>query len=82
MKQKVICGFNLSCVGDERAYSDIQTPYADTMADIALSAALSDKKNVCVYSFLDRGSDERQYCSPGFELPVCTFCRSKIWPIS
>ncbi len=77
MRENIICGFNLSCVGDERAYSYIQSPYADTLADKSLSAALISRDNVCVYSFLERGSDERQYCSPGIELPLCTFCRSK-----
>ncbi len=77
LKNKTICGFNLTCVGDERAYSFVQTPYKDSLADVVMNSILIDKKNVKVYSFLNRGSDERQYCSPGLRLPVCTFSRSK-----
>lgn len=77
IKNNILCGFNLSCVGDDRAYSYVQSPYANTLADKSLSAALRFKENICEYSFLERGSDERQYCSPGIELPLCTFCRTK-----
>ena len=70
-------GFILSCVGDEREYSYIQSPYADTLADLALKSALVGYENVKSYTFLERGSDERQYCSPNVRLPVATFCRSK-----
>jgi aminopeptidase-like protein len=77
LKARVVCGFNLSCVGDERAYSHVQSRYGNTLADKALRAALRGRENVKTYSYLERGSDERQYCAPGIDLPVAGFCRSK-----
>ena len=77
LKKKVICGFNITCVGDERGFSYVKTPNENTLADQAISAALIGKKNLKAYSFLFRGSDERQYCSPGIDLPVCCFSKSK-----
>ena len=76
IKKKIIAGFVLSCVGDERNYSHVFSPNYN-LADKALSSALIGLKNVKEYSYLERGSDERQYCSPGIELPVCGFCKSK-----
>ena len=77
LKKYLICGFNISCVGDDRGYSFVKTPFGNTLADKAMSAALFKLENAKSYSFLNRGSDERQYCSPGIRLPVCTFSRSK-----
>jgi len=77
MKSRVICGFNLSCVGDERCFSHVSSRYGNTIADSAIRAALIGRDNVKSYSYLDRGSDERQYCAPGIDLPVAGFCRSK-----
>ena len=77
IKKNTIAGFVLSCVGDDRAYSIISSRLKNTLADHALSASLIDRKNVKNYSYLERGADERQFCSPGIDLPVCGFCRSK-----
>ena len=77
LKNNIICGFNLSCVGDNNSYSHIQSKNQNTLADQALSSALIGKKNFKTYSFLERGSDERQYCSPLINLPLCGFSRSK-----
>ena len=77
LKKTMLCGFNLSCVGDNRSYSHISSREGNNLADEALKASFIGLKNAIKYSFLDRGSDERQYCAPGIDLPVCTFCRTK-----
>ena len=80
MKSNIICGFNLSCVGDERNYSYISSRKGNTLTDTAIKTALIGLPNVKKYSFLDRGGDERQYCAPGIDLPLCGFSRSKKYP--
>lgn len=77
LKRHVVAGFNLSCVGDDRDYSIVETRYADTLADKVLKNVLGFRGKHTVYSYLQRGSDERQYNAPGIELPVVCFCRSK-----
>lgn len=80
MKKNIIAGYNLTCVGDNNAYSYIQSIEGNTLADRALKNILKiyhpDYKE---YSFLESGSDERRYNSPGIDLPVCEFCRTKYW---
>lgn len=70
-------GFVLSCIGDDNTYSLIHTPSENTLADKVALHTLKEKNNFKEFSFLDRGSDERQYCSPLVNLPVVGICRSK-----
>jgi len=78
LKDNVIAGFNLSCIGDERAYSCVHTRYSNTFSDrIVGKVAANLGVKVKDYDWLSRGSDERQYNAPNVDLPIVTICRSK-----
>lgn len=78
MKKKIFAGFNVSCVGDERAYSYLPSRNGNTISDIIAKHILKwTSKNFIKYTWLERGSDERQYCAPGIDLPIASIFRSK-----
>ncbi len=78
MRKLLIGGFNITCVGDDRCYSYIPSRSGDTYSDKIAKHVLSTiDENYKIYSWLDRGSDERQYCAPGIDLPIATITRSK-----
>ena len=78
LKRHVVAGYNISCVGDDRTFSYIPSRSGNTLADRAAKNVLHfHYPEYKAYSFLDRGSDERQYNAPGVDLPVACICRSK-----
>ena len=79
MKKNTVAGFVVTCVGDDRAYSLLQSPWEDTLSDRlakhVLKHSVKEYKN---YYFWEKGgSDEQQYCSPNVRLPVVSVMRSK-----
>ena len=78
LKKYVIGGYNLSCVGDDRMHSCMLTKYKNTIADKSLLEAYKKLKiKYKEFSFLERGSDERQYNSPRIDLSIASIFRSK-----
>lgn len=78
LKANVRAGWVLTCIGDEGGYSYVPSRYGTTLADRVSDSVIRDLDLDCHrYTFLDRGSDERQYCSPGVDLPVASLMRSK-----
>ena len=78
LKKNVLCGFVISCVGDKGQFSKINSRYNNNFADKILNQTFN-KYHIKFrkFSYLERGSDERQYCSPLVDLPFCTLTRTK-----
>jgi aminopeptidase-like protein len=78
MKKNIIAGYNISCVGDDRSYSYLASRDGNTLADRTVKNMLGNMHpDYKSYSYLSRGSDERQYNAPGIDLPVCSVMRTK-----
>ncbi len=86
LKRQVFAGFNLTCIGDNRSYSYLPSRSAELKQSTS-PLPLSDRvakhvlkhidKDYRIYSWKDRGSDERQYCAPHVNLPIASIMRTK-----
>ncbi len=70
-------GLVLSAVGDRGAPSYKRSRRGDAPIDRAMAHLLSGREGSRVLDFSPYGYDERQFCSPGFDLPVGSFSRSR-----
>lgn len=80
LRAQTRAGFVLTCLGDPKPFTYKRSRHGDSLADKAAQIVLRDAygNDVDILDFFPSGSDERQYCSPGFDLPVGVVTRS--WP--
>lgn len=75
MKRKLNAGYIVTCVGDDGDYRLKLSRRGASLADRAARHALQGLPH-SVVDFGPSGSDERQYCSIGFNLPVASITRT------
>ena len=77
LRERLAAGYVVTCVGAPVAFNYHRSRRGDTLADRAARVVLAHcgldyEEN----DFYPAGSDERQYCSPGYDLPVGLLMRA------
>lgn len=77
LQERVVAAFNLTCIGDDRAYTYLASRNGNLRVDRVARRVIAQKENSRIYSYLERGSDERHYGAPGVDLPMVSLMRSR-----
>lgn len=77
-KKNLKAGLVVTCVGDSGIPTLKKSRRGDSIIDRLLSHNLTHEfPNYNIEDFFPTGSDERQYCSPHFNLPVASLMRTR-----
>ncbi len=78
LKDHVIAGYQLTCMGDKGPFTFKKSRRGDSITDHAALKYLRETEEGFKIEDFDpgNGSDERQYCSPGFDLPMGSLMRT------
>ena len=77
-KEKLAAGYVITCIGDPGPFTLKKSRRQNSLADRCAETVLGQTEiNFSVEEFFPNGSDERQYCSPGFNLPVASLMRTR-----
>ncbi len=76
-KRKLKAGFVVTCIGDPGMFTYKRSRRGNSLPDRAAELILRQTvSEYNIHNFFPSGSDERQYCSPGFNLPVGSLMRT------
>jgi aminopeptidase-like protein len=76
-KSNLEAGFVITCIGDDGKFTYKRSRIGHSLPDRAVETILKQTENdFNLIDFFPGGSDERQYCSPGFNLPVGSLMRT------
>jgi aminopeptidase-like protein len=73
---RIRAGLVVACVGDPGPLRYKRSRAGDTAVDRAAAYVLRGRPGSIVDDFVPWGGDERQFCSPGFDLPVGALTRT------
>lgn len=77
LAREMVGGLVVTCCGDRGQFTYKKVRNPENLLDKAVLHALEHSRvDFQVVPFFPSGSDERQYCSPGFDLPVGSLMRS------
>jgi aminopeptidase-like protein len=75
LRERLAAGYVITCAGDPAPFTYKRSRRGDSLADRVAEHVLAGSDHR-VLDFFPTGSDERQFCSPGFDLPVGSLMRS------
>ncbi|MDP2710640.1 MAG: DUF4910 domain-containing protein [Solirubrobacteraceae bacterium] len=77
LRERLVAGYVVTCAGDPAPFTYKRSRRGRSLADRAAEHVLAHTQPVArVLDFVPAGSDERQFCSPGFDLPVGSLMRT------
>jgi len=77
LRDNVVAGINLTCIGDDGDYSYLASRLGNTPLDRIAQRQVEQRPSPAIYTYLDRGSDERHYGMPGVDVPIISLMRTK-----
>jgi aminopeptidase-like protein len=77
IKNKILAGYILNFLANGQKFTYKKSRLGNSISDkAAINVIKNNTKNYMINDFTPEGSDERQFCSPGFNLPIGVISRN------